>query len=177
MVESLVDVPKLEPFCNGLGRLATIMDLDGVLCESGKKNKTNINIVKLGALKRIAINSDFITFDSSRLRVSYESRPKDGRVILFPFFNQDSEIFLKNMVQRFNPNCGVDFKVDFFRKKRKGYIEEMEQLVRENLKLGRKVVFIGSNQNDISVAKKIVTNIDEPVKDRIYIFNTGHRLI
>jgi len=177
MVKSLVEVPNMEPFCSGLEHLFVIMDLDGVLCESGKKNTTHANIAKLAALRSIAKNSDIITFDSSRMRVNYKSHPQDGNVIYFPFFNQDSEIFLRDMIQRFNPDCRVDFKIGFLRKIKKGEVEEVEQLVRENLKQGRKIVFIGSNRNDIGVAEKIVTNIDESVKDKIYVFNTGHRII
>jgi len=177
MVKSLVEVPKMEPFCGGLGHLATIMDLDGVLCESGRNNTTQANIAKLAALRSIVKNSDTITFDSSRMRVNYKSHTQDGNVIYFPYFNFSSENFLRDMIQRFNPDCRVDFKVGFLRKIRKGEVEEVEQLVRENLKQGRKVVFIGSNRNDIRVAEKIVTNIDEPVKDKIYVFNTGHRII
>lgn len=176
-VKSLIEVPKLEPFCSGFERLVTIMDLDGVLCESGEKNTTHANIAKLMALKRIATKSESIIFDSMRMRVDYRSRPQNGKVISFPFYNQDSENFLRYIVHRSNPNCGIDFKVDFFRKIEKGYVKEMEQLVRENLKQGRGVVFIGSNQNDISVAKKISRNIDESERDKIYIFNTGHWLI
>lgn len=177
MVKSLVEVPKMEPFCGGLGHLSTIMDLDEVLCESGRKNTTHRNIAKLAALRSIAKNSDIITFYSSRMRVNYKNHPQGEYVTYFPFFNLSSENFLRDMTQRFNPDCRVDFKVDFLRKIRKGEVEEVEQLVRENLKQGRKVVFIGSNRNDIRVAKKIVTNIEEPVKDKIYVFNTSHWII
>lgn len=175
MVKSLVEVLKFEPFLDGLGHLFVIIDLDGVLCIPG--DTTHENIAKLVALKTIAANSDFLTIDSSRLRISYKSRRQDGNVIHFPFYNQDSENFLSDIVSRFNPNCEVDSKVGFFRKRRKGYAEEMDELVRENLEQGRKVVFIGSNRNDISVAKKIVTNIDDSGKNKVYIFNTGYQSI
>ena len=177
MVESLIEVPKLEPFCGDFGHLTTILDLDGVLCEFGENNTTYKNIERLVALKRIAVNSDLMIIDSSRIRVSSENYPQGKNVTHFPFYNQDSENFLRDIIHRFNPNCGVDFRVSFFRKRRKRYGEEMEELVREILELGRKVVFIGSNRNDIDVAKKIVTNIDDSERNKIHIFNTGHRLI
>ena len=176
-VKSLIEVPKIEPFGDGLRHLAVIMDLDGVLCESGKNNTTQTNIEKLAALRRIAVNSDIITFDSSRMRINRESRPHEGNVIAFPFLNLDSEVFLRDMIKRSNPDCRVNFKVGFFRKERNEGVFEREQSVKEYLRQGEKVVFIGSSKNDVSLAKKIVSNVDESVKDRIYIFNTGHWII
>ncbi len=176
-VKSLCEIPKLEPFCNNLGHLSTIMDLDGVLCESSKNNTPHVNIEKLVALRRIAVNSDTITFDSSRMRTKRKSLPEDGNVVYYPFFNKESEEFLKYIIGRSNPNCRVDFIMGFLNKQINKGVEKRKQLVEENLKEGRKVVFIGSSRNDIRVALKTTENIDESLKKRVYVFNTGHWII
>lgn len=174
---SSIEVPNLKPFCDNIGHLAVIMDLDGVLCESGNKDTTHTNIEKLVSLRRIAKQSDIITFDSSRFRVNKKSHQHDRSVINFPFFNLDSGDFLRDIIKRSNPDCRVNFKVDFMRKEKKVGVDEREQLVREYLKQGRKVVFIGSSRNDIRVAKTIIDNIDEPLTDRVFVYNTNHWII
>lgn len=166
-----------EPFCSGSKNLATYIDLDGVLCESGKENKTLNNAMKLRILGEIAESSGSICFDSCRIRTYNENRRQDRNVITFPFFDQNSEIFLKDIVERFNPDCKVDFRIGFLRKNKKSYVNEMEGLVRTDLADGRDVVFIGSCLNDIKAFSRITKNIGESTKGKIYGFNTGHLII
>lgn len=184
-VKSLVEIPKLEPFLSG-SNLSVIMDLDGVLCQKGKKNNWEANLLRLRALDEIAKKSREIMFNTARIHAESEgdflvSLPrvfKRQAISFWPILTRDSENKLFGFIKTSNPFCSINFNVGFLQK-----IGDMDNNVYDftdrALRQGRNLVFIGSSGLDRKIAKNVTRNMLIKGHDisGIFCFDTGHRLI
>lgn len=185
MIDSLVDIPKMEPVMTG-SRLSVIMDLDGVLCGYGKENTHEHNMRKLFALGEIAQRTSDLMIYSSRILVD-EDRWYWGLTMgLFekqsvshtPFFTKKSEKVLTDFIKKCNRNCRVSFDISLFNKSG-GCTDGVYDLGRMTLRRGLSFVMIGSNNRDENNAQMLASVMDGEGLDvqNMYSFNTGHRLI
>jgi hypothetical protein len=183
-VDSLMDVVKREPFVSG-DNISTIMDLDGVLCEVGKKNNLSNNLQKIIALRCIISKSEEIAFSSAR------KRPKENglfwksvgpiferqSVTFFPFFSKRSEENLERFARTYNSNCKVLFEIN--PKKKEGCTDKIFEISCRTQEQQRRLVIIGSSFIDTKGVKEITSRMHEIGKstENIFYFNTNHWFI
>ena len=174
----------MEPFVSG-DNLFTIIDLDGVLCEFGRKNTLNNNFQKLAALRDIVSKSEEVVFYSSRQSPQEKGvfwktfGPMFERqsVTFFPFFSKRSKENLEKFVGACNPNCKVSFEIN--PDKKEGCTDKIFEMSCRAQEKQRKLVIIGSGPTDTKSVSEITLKMHKIGKrtENIFYFNTKHWFI
>lgn len=178
-IESFLDVTKMEPFL-GEKKVVSIIDLDGALCEYGRKNNFDDGISRLLGLKSIIEKSeDFIVY-SSRIHIDENGwlwnkiKPIFGQtsIVHCPFMVESSKERLESFVKKANDNCGFKYIVGL-RKMRSCFAmdDDLQEIAQKTLMENKKLVMIGSSCIDKIIAKK---NLN---LENFFYFDTGHILV
>ncbi len=178
-INSLSEVTKNDPFL-GSNRITSIIDIDGVLCEFGRKNNFDDGVSRLLGLKSIIEKSeDFIVY-SSRIHVNENGwlwnkiKPIFGQtsIVHCPFMVESSKERLENFVKKANKNCDFKYMVGI-RKMRSCFAidDDLQEIVQKTLDENKKLVMIGSSCVDKIIAKK---NLN---LENFFYFDTGHLLV
>ena len=70
-INSISDVTKTEPFLSDK-KVTSIIDIDGVLCEYGRRNNADDNVSRFLGLRKIISGSEKVVFNSSRINLDEE---------------------------------------------------------------------------------------------------------
>ena len=186
-IDLLSEIIKKEPFLSG-EKVVSVVDLDGVLCEYGRKNNADDNLSRLLGLRRIIEGSDEFVFYSSRIKLDEDSRiwkvlkPVFGEtsVVKCPFMIDSSMERLQNFANKANENCKFEFKVGF-KKMRScfGDDDNFSDLVEKTLRQDKKLVMVGSSIFDRQIISKTAKEMDSKGLDsqKMYFFDTGHWIV
>ena len=186
-IDLLSEVAKKEPFLSG-EKVVSVMDLDGVLCEYGRKNNVDDNLSRLLALRRIIEGSDEFVFYSSRIKLDEDSRiwkvlkPVFGEtsVVKCPFIVKSSIDRLENFVKKANSDCEVKFKTGL-RKMRSCFGDEdgFSDVVEKTLRQDKKLVMVGSSIFDRQIISKTAKEMESKGlnSQQMYFFDTGHWIV
>jgi len=186
-IGSLSEVTKKEPFLSG-DRKMVFFDLDGVLCEYGRKNNSDDNISRLLAIRDILSQTDEVIYNSLRFNIDENGnlwkllKPIFGRESIShcPFITESSENKLEHFSKMANSEIKVRFNIGS--SKIKNWINPDENILswsEEALEQGKKIIIIGSSPIDLKIAEHVADNASEKGlnNQNVYSFNTGHRLI
>jgi hypothetical protein len=175
-IKSLLDVTKFDPFL-GKESIVSIIDMDGVLCEYGRKNNSDDNVSRFLGLKKIIEKSDEFVVYSSRIEINEDSilwqklKPIFGKtsIVRCPFMVESSRDRLETFTRKINENC--DFKYLVGLKKMRSCFktdDDLQDIAEKTLRLDKKLVMVGSSIFD----RKIVSqNLN---LENVFYFDTGH---
>lgn len=178
-INSLLEITKFDPFL-GNNSIVSIVDLDGVLCEYGRKNNSDDNTSRFLALKNIIQRSEEFIVYSSRIEINEDSKlwqnlkPIFGQtsIVRCPFMVESSKNRLEDFAKRANENC--DFKYLVGLKKMRSCFkmdDDLQDIAQKTLKQNKKLVMIGSSIFDRKIVNK---NLN---LDNVFYFDTGHILV
>lgn len=177
----------MEPFL-GEESIVSVIDLDGVLCEFGRRNNLDNNISRFLGLKNIISKSKEFVVYSSRIELNEDSgmwkmlKPVfgDTSIARCPFMVKSSIDRLENFAQKANPDCSVEFKVGF-KKIRScfGEVDDFSTLVEKTLEQNKKLVMVGSSFFDRQIIKQAEKETAKKGLNtkNIYFFDTGHWIV
>lgn len=187
-INSLPEVLGKEPFLTR-GKIVTVLDLDGVLCEYGEKNNSDNNLSRLLALKNIISKSDEFIVYSSRFNVDEESylwkkilKPVFGKtsIVKCPFMIQSSMDRLEAFAKKANSDCSFDSRVGF-KKMRSCFAAEdnFSTLMEKTIEQSKNFVMIGSSIFDRQIIKQAVKELNRKGVDtkNVYGYSTEHTLV
>ena len=178
-INSLLEVTKLDPFLSQ-NSIVSIVDLDGVLCEYGRKNNSDDNISRFLGLKKIIEKSDDFIVYSSRIEINENSKfwqklkPVFGKtsIVRCPFMVESSRNRLENFAKKANESCNFKYLVGL-KKMRSCFAidDDLQQIAEKTLSENKKLVMVGSSIFDRKIVNK---NLN---LDNVFYFDTGHILI
>jgi hypothetical protein len=163
-------------------KLTSVIDMDGVFCEYGRRDNHKDNVSNFLGLGRIIANSEKVVFNSGR--ISFDENGAlwgllkpilDGTSISrCPVMTRSSMERLKTFSERINPDCEIIFNIGF--KKMIGTDDLIFNISKETLKQNKKMVFIGSSLFDRKIVNRIFKEVENQELDikNIHSFNTGH---
>lgn len=186
-IDSLSEVTKNDPFL-GSHRITSIIDIDGVLCEYGRKNNSDDNISRFLGLRDIISKSENIMINSNRFSLNENGvlwqilKPIFDRKSITngPFITKKSIDRLENFANQANQNCKIEFNIGL--KKMKGCFGTEEGvlfLAEKTLEQDKKLVMIGSSIFDRQIINQTASKLDEKGLDirNIHFFDTGHWIV
>lgn|GEM_PF-2022088 len=186
-INSLSEVTKNDPFL-GSHRITSIIDLDGVLCEYGRKNNSDDNISRLLGLRDIISKSENIMINSNRFSLNEDGvlwqilEPIFDRksITNCPFITKNSIDRLANFAKKANPNCKIEFNIGL--KKMEGCFgieNKVLFLAEKTLEQDKKLVMIGSSIFDRQIINQTASNLEKKGLDikNIHFFDTGHWVV
>ena len=178
-IKSLLEITKLDPFLNN-NSIVSIVDLDGVLCEYGRKNNSDDNISRFLGLKKIIEKSDDFIVYSSRIEINEDSKlwqnlkPVFGKtsIVRCPFMVESSRERLQDFAKKTNNNCEFRYLVGL-RKMRSCFAidDDLQQIAKKTLDENKKLVMVGSSVFDRKIVNK---NLN---LENVFYFDTGHVLV
>lgn len=187
-INFISEVTKEEPFVDG-EKVVSIIDIDGVLCEYGRKNNADDNVSRFLGLRKVIAGSDKVMFNSSRINLDEDGfvwdkmlRPVFGRKSIprCPFMTKSGIERLEKFSKMANPDCEVEFNIS--PKKMIGCYDSEDRvmvLAEETLRQDKKLVIIGSSIFDLMITRQVNKAMKEKElkHEDIYTFDTGHVLI
>lgn len=185
-VGSLSDISSQSSFLGG--EKALIIDLDGVLCLRGENNNVISNVLRLRNLLKVVGEADRVLFSTSRFDlnddgfitkhiakvVDFISDSAGLAVSYCPFLTKNSKNFLRDLIQRVNPTCSVNF--DATPRKMFNSNENTLNFGKKALDDGLNLTIIGSGWFDRRVATKICKN-NQTSSERVNFYSLGLGLI
>ena len=166
-------------------KLTSVIDMDGVFCEYGRRDNRDDNVSRLLGLGRIISNSEKVVLNSGRININENGvlwrilKPILGNTSISrcPVITRSSMERLKTFSERINPDCEIVFNIGF--KKMIGTDNLIFDLSKETMKQDKKMVFIGSSLFDRKIVGKVFKEIENEGLDtnNIHSFNTGHWLV
>lgn len=178
-INSVLEVTNFEPFLTK-DSIVSIVDMDGVLCEYGRRNNFDDNISRFLGLKKIIEKSEEFIVYSSRIEIDEKSwlwqkiKPIFGKtsIVRCPFMVESSRERIYGFTKKANENC--DFKYLVGLKKMRSCFrmdEDLQEIAEKTLEQDKKLVMVGSSIFD----RKIVNqNLN---LDNVFYFDTGHLLV
>ncbi|MDD2483138.1 MAG: hypothetical protein PHE32_01910 [Candidatus Shapirobacteria bacterium] len=178
-INSLLEITKFNPFL-GQESIVSIIDMDGVLCEYGRRNNLDDNFSRFLGLKKIIERSDEFVVYSSRFEINEDSilweklKPIFGQtsIVRCPFMVESSKKRLEDFTKKANENC--DFRYLMGLKKMRSCFrmdDDLQNIVEKTLRQDKKLVMVGSSIFDRKIVNK---NLN---LENVYYFNTGHILV